>query len=475
MRKFVRIALGLLIVAAPLPIGGNRPWIFLLFASFVLVIAVLAMMDALARPRLGRRLGTMMLLGVLAGGWLVLLALQLSGGLRFSSGLGAVEEQAAGGLLEVLDGWSSLVPLSLDPSATSLELAYSTMLFAIFFVAVYAVRIPDHAQLLAGFVILSVIVQAVIGASEYFSGFDYPAMSRLGDKPINGTFINRNHFSGYLAIGAALLIGLLADSLTEYRRYAVEGSRNLAIRLLDLFAGKQVAFLGAALVFVTLIGISGSRGAFIALALAVIVGLVVLSATASEEASGARRFRTFGLFITVITVIFAAALVNSTVYERATRIMEVGLEDGRLKEWRISAKTIVDRFDTGHGAGAFTDAFAIHRDGSLGRNSTFDHAHNQYLEIMVETGLVGFTILGALVVTILVITLKNCAHPRSRRTRRTATGILFALVVILAHALVEFNLEIPAIGMTFYLLAGCSVALYTWVPRSMSHEDDDSA
>ncbi|MCZ7600488.1 MAG: hypothetical protein M5U09_25965 [Gammaproteobacteria bacterium] len=168
MRKFVRIALGLLIVAAPLPIGGNRPWIFLLFVSFVLAVAALAMLGALARPRLGRRPGAMLLLGALAGGWLVLLALQLSGGLRFSAGLGAVEAQTAEGLLALLDGWSSLVPLSLDPSATSLEFAYSAMLFGIFFAAVYAVRIPDHAQLLAGFVILSVIVQAVIGASEYF-------------------------------------------------------------------------------------------------------------------------------------------------------------------------------------------------------------------------------------------------------------------------------------------------------------------
>jgi O-antigen ligase len=108
----------------------------------------------------------------------------------------------------------------------------------------------------------------------------------------------------------------------------------------------------------------------------------------------------------------------------------------------------------GWGLGTFETIYPQFR--SFYTNLLVDKAHNDYLQLVAETGLVGF----AIMIWFLVSTFRR-AVPKIRNWPSDVNGaVALAAVIgiagILVHSLVDFNLEIPANALLFYVL--CAVA-----------------
>jgi O-antigen ligase len=85
-----------------------------------------------------------------------------------------------------------------------------------------------------------------------------------------------------------------------------------------------------------------------------------------------------------------------------------------------------------------------------------NHAHNDYLQLLVETGLAGFSI----AVWFMVLVFRKGAGKLKNWTE-SATGAvtvaaLLGVVGILVHSFIDFNLQIPANAALFYVL--CAIA-----------------
>ncbi len=69
-------------------------------------------------------------------------------------------------------------------------------------------------------VIAAAVFQAFYGMAETFSGaekiFGYQKKYNIGS--VTGTYVNRNHFAGYMLLGLPVALGLLADA---WRAYAI--------------------------------------------------------------------------------------------------------------------------------------------------------------------------------------------------------------------------------------------------------------
>ena len=83
-------------------------------------------------------------------------------------------------------------------------------------------------------------------------------------------------------------------------------------------------------------------------------------------------------------------------------------------------------------------------------------AHNDYLQLLVETGLAGFSI----AVWFLVLVFRQAAGKLKNWTE-TASGAmtvaaLLGCMGILVHSFLDFNLQIPANAALFYVL--CAIA-----------------
>jgi O-antigen ligase len=265
---------------------------------------------------------------------------------------------------------------------------------------------------------------------------------------------------------------MVASVLTVFRRHPSPsssrtasahvwgGARSLPLRLADPAYRQPSAsrirressttalaiFLGCVvLIPIVSVLLSGSRGGLISLAFEVLLAavLILLRGPAS-----ARR-------ITVVlgsSALLAAALLFVWMAPRqslerlatlvdATHSPEVGLAE-RLVVSRDSLGILRDHPWLGSGLGSFETVF--HRYQSFPTDLTWDHAHNDYVEALAETGIAG----GALILLALGLFFWLAFRNLGERLRHRAGWIQFGVAIgccgLLVHSFADFNLHIPA-------------------------------
>ena len=128
---------------------------------------------------------------------------------------------------------------------------------------------------------------------------------------------------------------------------------------------------------------------------------------------------------------------------------------GRTQIWKDSLRIFYDFPIFGTGLNTFRDIYPKYK--SLEIASRINFAHNDYIQLLIETGIIGFILL--LVPTYLLIkySLQKISFYISRRDYFAAyirLGALCGIIAMLIHSLVDFNLHIPAKAIYFSLLIG---------------------
>jgi O-antigen ligase len=139
----------------------------------------------------------------------------------------------------------------------------------------------------------------------------------------------------------------------------------------------------------------------------------------------------------------------------------VGVEglrrEGRLLLWSETLDLVAAYPLVGCGFGAFEPAFLRYK-----RSAPMvadPHAHNDYLELLAEAGAVGFVLCLLLATGPIRSAVRASLHGASSPDRAAAVACLGSLAAILTHALVDFNLRIPANGMVLFWVLGLCSAL----------------
>jgi O-antigen ligase len=104
----------------------------------------------------------------------------------------------------------------------------------------------------------------------------------------------------------------------------------------------------------------------------------------------------------------------------------------------------------GAGLGSFRSVFPRYNDETT--SSAYTHAHNDYLEFLCESGVVGVALLGLLVATSFTAAALAQHRRRSPLMRGISFGAMMGMVAFLIQAAVEFNFQIPANALTFVLV-----------------------
>jgi O-antigen ligase len=128
--------------------------------------------------------------------------------------------------------------------------------------------------------------------------------------------------------------------------------------------------------------------------------------------------------------------------------------DVRMQIDRDTMRMLSARPLLGWGLGTFADVYPQFR--SFYTNSQVNEAHNDYLQTLTETGIMGFVIGMWLIVTALRGALRKTSNWSSDVNGILALVALLGISGILVHSLVDFNLEIPANALLFFAL--CTAA-----------------
>jgi len=114
----------------------------------------------------------------------------------------------------------------------------------------------------------------------------------------------------------------------------------------------------------------------------------------------------------------------------------------RIRPLRDAMAMIEERPWTGFGAGAFYSAFTRYKVEST--KFFYDHAHSDYVEIVTDTGLIGLSLLGALMLLSAGRTVQLMKDRQGPHVRGVAAGCGMGIVCALLHATLDLNLQINA-------------------------------
>ena len=347
------------------------------------------------------------------------------------------------------DAWH---PLTLAPAATVLGLASLTS-FAIFLAgltrALSSSRVRRLAALTVAFgvalALIGIVQKAVAGdhawAGMKIYGFWTPA--NLLSTPF-GPYVNKNHFAGWMLMAIPLAIGLAIGRAEQALGHARGGWRG-ALLWLSSPAGGRVQLLGlAALVMGASLLLTRSRSGVSCLVLA----LLLLGVAAKRRFGSARAtVAAAGALAVLFVALFLLAGADLTA--RITNRMDA--MELRKNIWTDSAAIVRDFPLTGTGLNTFGTAMIRYQTSQDDQH--FQEAHNDYLQIAVEGGLlVGLPVLLACIAVGAAVRQRFAAGADDAVTYWVRTGATVGILAVAAQSFVEFSLQMPGNAALFVVL-----------------------
>jgi len=292
-------------------------------------------------------------------------------------------------------------------------------------------------------IIVIALAQTFFGMANYYSG-----ESPFGWRPthwaahrVTGTFINRNFYANYIvmSIGFALM-PLMLKQFGRHR--SPDASANKLNR-----QSIELIFLGISVFLLSGIMLSGSRGGIIAFA-GGLAGALLFS-----RFSKFARLR-IGRFVVIVVLglgFFGFDLLKS----RFANVFVDGF--ARLEQWKATTELILEKMLFGYGPGSYEIAYksAIPITSSP---LTHDHAHSDYLELLLEQGLAGGLLLLIFISLVFYFGIERLKGARSNNRVLILLSALFGIIAMLCHAIYDFPFQVPSNVVLFLTLVSIMLA-----------------
>jgi hypothetical protein len=340
--------------------------------------------------------------------------------------------------------------ISVNRDLTMLALLRLVTAASAFWLALQLCRDTGRAYLLLNAIALIAAAYALYGLIA-FAGtprevLSLPTMYSRGY--VTSTFINHNSYATYAGMALIVACGLI---LRLYRHEVVSEGGRAGFKIASFIevTGRQGALLLAiGFVIAASLLLSGSRGGIAATAL----GLFVFGTLSVQRRRSAVQDRR-EMIVVVAVLVAAVALAFGDAF--LGRMAEQGtFDESRNSVYRIIMGAI------GHssvfGYGTFADVFPLYRDRSLSVHGKWVTAHNTYLEVFEDLGL----IFGALLIVSIALLAYRTLKGAITRQMDAAVPCIVAGVAALVgvHSLASSSLQIQALTLTFAALLGAGVA-----------------
>ena len=336
------------------------------------------------------------------------------------------------GAAEVSDQPQPWRPLSISPSATVNALG-SLVVPAVVLVLCAQLTREQHWRIAS--VLLALVFAGCLLALLQFSGanFSNPFINYL-DAAVSGNFANRNHFALFVAVGCLIapLWGFRGNRATRWTGI-------VSISLLPFFLLVALA--------------TGSRTGILLTALAIAAGLFIVRVDVKNQLRALPRWAAGATFMSASALLVGAVILSFTL-GRAISIDRAfdleASEDLRSQALPHIVEAITRYFPVGAGFGTFDPVYRIAEPDALLQPQYFNHAHNDWLEIVLDGGIISLV----LAVSILVWMAISAGKAWRRKDQNAAiaqTGAAALLLICLA-SIPDYPARAPMI-MTLIVIA----------------------
>ena len=289
---------------------------------------------------------------------------------------------------------------------------------------------------LKNIVIVMLASAAMIGIDcifQYFFGFDFLRHRTLEAGRITGSFQMPGDLAGFL--GPILCLSLSLSFLRFRRgiRYflRIESILLLSLLIVAIARGAWVGFI-IAVCFLGLL--ENRRMLYVTVAFLLILGIGISYVVETPN-------NILGRLKSIFVLSDASSLDRKTM-------------------WLVAVRMIKDRPLFGQGLTTFMGNFArFGKDYYYLKQGIIPYAHNCYLQIAAETGIVGLASFLMLIGTFLVHTVKSLSRIKDRFYHAVLSGVSAGIIVTLVHSAVDTNLYSLQLSVLFWIMLGMNAAL----------------
>ena len=300
---------------------------------------------------------------------------------------------------------------------------------SLFFIIVNNLHRQETVNLVGYTLIFLAMGIAFYACYQYFTGNDHvwhfqnPFYRGRG----TGTYINPNHLAGFLEMVLPLAMA-----------YTIVGRMKPLLRVLVGYS---------AFVILVGVGVSLSRGGWLATGGALVAFVIVLLFH--------RGYRLIGASLLAVLILGGAFVAPKfiKIQQRAESALREASDQeySRYLLWRPALELWSENKYFGAGPGHFDYRFRSVRPQEIQKRP--DRAHNDYLNTLVDWGVVGAALAGMALALLFLGVRKSWRHVGgvapdlgSRRSNRFAfvMGATFGLLALVLHSVVDFNMHIPA-------------------------------
>lgn len=237
-----------------------------------------------------------------------------------------------------------------------------------------------------------------------------------------GTYINHNHFAGMLELCLGVQMGFFINALQQRR---IKTMLALGLVVVVTFA----AFLK-----------SGSRGGLLSFS-----GAFLYCAFMYRQAPQKKW-----VFAALLILVVLCACQSQILM---TRFSDRWMSDSFLGRWNlwIRSRHMLQDFPMGIGLGTFEWVYPYYQPAHSLKG--WAHAHNDYLELLLSLGFLGFVLLAGVFLPLVRKSwndLKKCGES----SYSLGWGCWLGLLSFTFHGFMDFNFAIPANAFLFFVCAG---------------------
>ncbi|MGR8934186.1 MAG: O-antigen ligase family protein [Gammaproteobacteria bacterium] len=433
-----------LIILSPIPFGADRPWAWSLYALLIALIGLCGCFAILFK----HSNATISIQQIHCPLYLIIVPLAWSA-FQLSSWAPESWNHPFWQLAKTRLSENTPSHISLTPQETGTAFMRLLSYLLVFFLSLQFNRSSENAALTFNTIAYAGFAYAVYGLVTFLG--DYKTLlwfkKWTGETDVTATFVNRNSYATYAGLTLLASFPLLFDKIYISFSRGINSYYGLQYSIENVINRAWLPLLVIITISSALL-LSHSRGGFLSSLLAVSAFFLILSL--SRKINNAKTL--FSVLLICAIAFFAFQNSGEKMLERLNQISPE--MRGRLDIYNILLKTEVENPWLGVGYGSFEKSFRLYRSETITGYVT--EAHNTYLENIFELGLLQAS---SLFIAIFWVALK-CLHGvwlRQENWIYPAIGFSATLLVA-AHALVDFSLQIPAIAFTYALIMGAALA-----------------
>ena len=294
------------------------------------------------------------------------------------------------------------------------------------------------------------ILQKFTGTTKIFWIIDVSS----GSRGIHhfGTHINRNHFSGYMAMVIPLSLGLLISRFGNITFYKTMTWRSILTKFESYLLG-NILLIFAIMVMISALFLSLSRGGILSFAVATVVFITLIGfSRRAKSVIGKGRILIGSVTVLILAFLFLTWIGIGPILNRLSDFSDQSVSI----RYHISKNTLKMAKDFpvfGTGLGTFQYLYPKY-DTLEEEKSFYDHAHNDYVELLSDSGLIGLLIvLGGIVVFFSKI-MPIWWRGSDPYAKGVTLGGVCGVIAIICNSFADFNLHIPANALFLSFILG---------------------